>query len=253
MINKKLDNVVIEHATEKCLTSLIENRFDTIKMMSEGYYHSIFNNLSVIFGQIELIREEKLTELENNSNRTQLQLDKIEKASETINQILEPLFRINTLGKKGYEEEVPLKWLCEKLPLYLSGYIQYLREKKNIKLFIETEISKENHNVILTKHIIDYVIPIILKLLNDSICSGVFVVRVLEESTQNIIEILAPEKMLSNVQQNILITDIINQYQNNYFDNTEIDEIMLECTCAEEFYKIRVMLPINKLSSMDIR
>ena len=136
MINKKSDDVVIVQNDQNCLTSMMEARFDTIKMISEGFYHSIYNNLLVIIGQIELMREGFLAEFENDSDRKQIQLDKIEKASEMINQTLKPLFKINTLGNKGYGEEVSLKWLCDKLQLYLSGYIQYLREKKNIKLLM---------------------------------------------------------------------------------------------------------------------
>ncbi len=243
MINKKPDDIVIDQAEQNCSTSMIASRFDTIKMMSEGFYHSIFNNLSIIIGQIELMREGFLTELENDPDRTQMQLDKIEKASVMINQILKPLFRINTLGDKGYGEEVPLKWLCDKLPLYLSGYIQYLREKKNIKLYIETEISEKNNNSILTKHIIDYIIPIILKLLNESICSGVFIVRVLDNPSQNIIEIIIPKNMLSSTP------GIINEYQKDYSDKTNVYDISMECTCDKEFNKIEITLPIKNISS----
>ncbi len=242
MINKKSDDVVIVQNDQNCLTSMMEARFDTIKMISEGFYHSIYNNLSVIIGQIELMREGFLAEFENDSDRKQIQLDKIEKASEMINQTLKPLFKINTLGNKGYGEEVSLKWLCDKLQLYLSGYIQYLREKKNIKLHVETEISGKNNNSIQTKYIIDYIIPIILKLLNESICSGVLSIRVLNNISKNLIEIVISENMLSS-------PPIINQYQEDYSDKDSNDDVFLECKSDKGLYIIKVTLPIKSISS----
>ncbi|MEA1979853.1 MAG: hypothetical protein U9N54_02625 [candidate division Zixibacteria bacterium] len=246
MINKKSDDVVIVQNDKNCLTSMMEARFDTIKMISEGFYHSIYNNLSVIIGQIELMREGFLTEFENDSDRKQMQLDKIEKASELINQTLKPLFKINTLGAKGYGEEVPLNWLCDKLPLYLSGYIQYLREKKNIKLHVETEISENNNNSIQTKYIIDYIIPIILKLLNESICSGVLIVRVLNNLSKNLIEIVISENMLSS-------SPVINQYQQGYSDKDSNDDIFLECKTDKGLYIIKVTLPVKSISSVSTK
>jgi len=152
----------------------ILGRFDTIKKLARGYFHHLFESLSVVVGQSDILNN-VLTASGGETAGTVISKasGKISGAAEDISSDLRKLRDICDVDRDAFLKEKPCCDFLRELPDILKGFASQIRDTKNITLKLNLDISGEPDLVISFHDYLDYLLPFVLTLMEEAICSGV--------------------------------------------------------------------------------
>ncbi len=157
------------------------NRLRTMEKITSGYFHDFVECLSVILGQVQIMQYE----MENNSPAVTTEhllssADRINQAAQTlasgINKVREmSIFSSNDTGKFVSAEK-----FLKVLPSLTYGYSAAVKESKNLDLIVQSQSDARISLPLPVLHIYDYILPLILILMDEAICSGKILVSLTE-------------------------------------------------------------------------
>ncbi len=211
---------VVENRNDKKELIKQNIRLDTLKQLSIGYFHSINSIMSVIIGESEIVNEYLD---ENRSDETAMiepQLEKIYRSASNLKHILKHLEAINTIGNEDCCREVEVNKFVRNLPELCSGFQRLIRDTKNIQITILPEVNNSQKKVWHYSILFDYVLPLILQIIKEAICSGDITVKTDSDSDEIVVKFdnsLLSQPENSNLIQHFysdaaLVTD---HYENN--------------------------------------
>ncbi len=156
-------------------------RLRTMEKITGGYFHEFVECLSVILGQVQIMQYE----MGNSSPAVTTEhllssADRINQAALTlasgINRVREmSIFSSNDTGKFVSADK-----FLKVLPSLTYGYSAAVKESKNLELIVQSQSDARISLPLPVLHIYDYILPLILILMDEAICSGRILVSLTE-------------------------------------------------------------------------
>ncbi len=151
----------------------VMRRFQTIKNLTDGYFHDIRSLLSVIMGQADVLDSlAARPHRERSTEAIRLGTGKIEKAADDLTLCLAQLRELCAVGDGDMAQAVPAADLIETLPTIIRGYNRQIKDTKNISFNFQVDESACRDCVIARRDIFDYVFLFLTSLMSEAICSG---------------------------------------------------------------------------------
>lgn len=149
-------------------------RLATVSKLADGYFHATSGLMSVILGQAEVIeREATRADISPLPGRIERGLWQISQAAGKITAYLENLRQICALGKDRFSRNVSCHGFLRRLPSLVEGYSRHIKDSKNVSLEIHVHTACCPDFSLSYAEIYDCVIPVLLALMEEAICSGV--------------------------------------------------------------------------------
>ncbi len=163
-------------------------RLNTMRKLTDGYFHGIIDRLSYLLGEAELIENQApTTEIhsaaDNDPSRFIQSIEAVVAAMERVRILL---------GGDTDDMRRPVRatHLLAELPATFEGVAHRLQDSKNIAIRVVPARSIRTNLHLTAEEMYDYVYPVILALMDEAICSGKIIVRA---TTRNDIDALAIE------------------------------------------------------------
>lgn len=152
--------------------TMARDRLDTIAKLAGGYFHDIMEYLSVVVGQNELIETgaADMIAVENGAA-------KVRKAADRIADYLDKLRSLCLLTTDQLSRHLSVRRFLEDLPSIVQGYARQIRDNKNVVLTIDTQHMGDTDFEITWHQLYDWVLPLVLGIMDEAICSGKLTVR----------------------------------------------------------------------------
>lgn len=157
------------------------NRLRTMDKITSGYFHEFVECLSVILGQVQIMQYEMgINSPAVTTEHLLFSADRINQAALTlasgINKVREmSIFSSNDTGKFVSAEK-----FLKVLPSLTYGYSAAVKESKNLELIVQSQSDARISLPLPVLHIYDYILPLILILMDEAICSGRILVSLTE-------------------------------------------------------------------------
>ena len=197
-------------------------RIETFRKLSSGYFHDVFEQISVIFGQTDV------AEKAINNDDGYLSLDKLSSginkigmASEELALTLTNLKKLSSIDGKSISAPVSCRTFISQLPALLDGYLKQILDTKNIVIKLDvTALSVRDFNLPYN-YFYDYLLPLLLALCDNTIKSSVYKItmdssirdnRIIIEYENHSTAIVNTFRLISNLfttNESIIINDII--------------------------------------------
>ncbi len=156
---------------------LANDRLNTVAKLAGGYFHDLMEHLSVVVGQNEIIESAIKAEDHALSSNTILNGSaKVRKAADQLAAYLGNLRDLCLLTTDQMARRLSSRQLLEDLPTIVRGHATQVKDSKNVTLTIEACRSKDNGFDLTYREVYDYVLPFVLGLMDEAICSGDLVV-----------------------------------------------------------------------------
>jgi len=145
-------------------------RLNTIRRLTEGYLHGLSESVSAVIGQAELLRDARL--LDDPIIEAQRQTA----AAETLCAVADRLdshlagLRQVCAVTAAPDDCIDGGAAISAIPAMMAGLIRQVKDSKNIDLQIVTEA--ESELVVRALDVYDYVVPLVMTIVEQSICSG---------------------------------------------------------------------------------
>ncbi len=156
---------------------LANDRLNTVAKLAEGYFHDLMEHLSVVVGQNEII-ESAIKDEDHalSSNTISNGSAKVRKAADQLAAYLGNLRDLCLLTTDQMARQLSSRQLLEDLPTIVRGHATQVKDSKNVTLTIEACRSKDNDFELTYREVYDYVLPLVLGLMDEAICSGHLVI-----------------------------------------------------------------------------
>ena len=164
---------------------MVRDRLDTIAKLAGGYFHDIMEYLSVVVGQNELIEG-----FPTDTISVEKGAAKVRKAADQIADYLDKLRSLCLLTTDQLCRHLSVRRFLEDLPSIVHGYARQIRDTKNVVLAIDTQRLGDSDFEITWHELYDWVLPLVLGIMDEAICSGKLIVRteLLEDSPSMVFE-----------------------------------------------------------------
>jgi GAF domain-containing protein len=152
---------------------LANDRLNTVAKLAGGYFHDLMEHLSVVVGQNEIIESAiKAEDYTPSSNTISNGSAKVRKAANQLATYLGNLRDLCLLSTDQMARQLSSRQLLEDLPTIVRGHATQVKDSKNVTLTIEACRSKDNDFELTYREVYDYVLPFVLGLMDEAICSG---------------------------------------------------------------------------------
>ena len=151
---------------------MAHNRLDTIAKLAGGYFHDIMEYLSVVVGQNELIEGEAADTIAVEKGTA-----KVRKAADQIADYLDKLRSLCLLTTDQLKGHLSVRRFLKDLPSIVQGYARQIRDSKNVVLTIDSRHLGDADFEISRHELYDWVLPLVMGIMDEAICSGKLTVR----------------------------------------------------------------------------
>ena len=152
---------------------LANDRLNTIAKLAGGYFHDLMEHLSVVVGQNEIIENAiKAEDHALSSNAISNGSAKVRKAANQLAAYLGNLRDLCLLTTDQMARRLSSRQLLEDLPTIVRGHATQVKDSKNVTLTIEANRPTDNDFDLTYREVYDYVLPFVLGLMDEAICSG---------------------------------------------------------------------------------
>ena len=157
------------------------NRLRTMDKITGGYFHEFVECLSVILGQVQIMQYEMSN---NNPAVTTEHLlssaDKINQSALTLASGINKAREMSIFSSNDTGRFVSADKFLKVLPSLTYGYSAAVKELKNLELIVQSQSDARISLPLPVLHIYDYILPLILILMDEAICSGKILVSLTE-------------------------------------------------------------------------
>ena len=157
------------------------NRLRTMEKITSGYFHVFVECLSVILGQVQIMQYE----MGNNSPAVTTEhllssADRINQAALTLASGINKVREMSIFSSNDTGRFVSADKFLKVLPSLTYGYSAAVKESKNLELIVQSQSDAGISLPLPVLHIYDYILPLILILMDEAICSGRILVSLTE-------------------------------------------------------------------------
>lgn len=184
-------------------------RLKTISKINGGYFHELTEFLSVILGQAEIM-EYAISKSAGTVTAAGLLLsaDRIVRATSSLASRLEELKDVSTIRAIDGGNFIGAEEFLKMLPSLTYGYILTVRDNKNVETSVQTKTDRNVSFSIPALHIYDYILPLILAIMDEALCSGKIVTSITEHFGRPALRISFPKKLLGKTSLDKLIPKV---------------------------------------------
>ncbi len=189
-------------------------RLKTLSRLNGGYFHELTEFLSVILGQAEIMEYEI-----QNSTKTLtvedllLSTDRIVRSASSLAGKLEELKDVSTIKLIEDGDFVTADLFLKMLPRLTYGYFVTVKDYKNVEIAIDTKADRNVAFSIPVLHIYDYILPLIMTIMDEALCSGKIVTSLTEHFGRPALRISFAKKLLGKMTLEKLVDKVFNFHQ----------------------------------------
>jgi len=200
------------------------NRLRTMDKITGGYFHEFVECLSVILGQVQIMQ----FELGNNSpavttNHLLSSADRINQAALTLAAGISKVREMSIFSSNDTGRFVSADKFLKVLPSLTYGYSAAVKESKNLELMVQSQSDAGISLPLPVLHIYDYILPLILILMDEAICSGRILVSLTEYFGRPALRISFARNMIGKLDLEKLTQQLFVK-----FDTAASDDDFLE-------------------------
>jgi hypothetical protein len=198
-------------------------RLQTLSKLNGGYFHELIEYLSVILGQAEIM-EYALQKTNRPLTAEDLlqSTDRIVRAAGSLARRLEELKEVSTIKPIESGKSISAEQFINMLPVMTFGYYLTIKDKKNVEIEIQTKPEKNLSFAIPVLHIYDFILPLILTIMDEAICSGKIFVSVAEHFGLSVLRISYPKKLTGKLSLEKLLDKVFKYYQSERGEKGEL-------------------------------
>ena len=219
-------------------------RLQTLSKLNGGYFHELIEHLSVILGQAEIMeyslkKNNKPLTAENLIQST----DRIVRAAESLARRLEKLKEVSTIRPIESGQSISAELFIKMLPAMTFGYYLTVKDNRNVEIELQTKSDKNLPFSIPVLHIYDFILPLILSLMDEAVCSGKIFVSIAEHFGRPVIRISYPKKLSGKLSLEKLVDKTFNYYQSQRGEKGEFlitagDAQFIFSACEGDRYQV---------------
>jgi hypothetical protein len=149
--------------------TFLKRRFVSASRLMEGHFHAAFDALAYVLGQSEISAARSTAE--NSAVR--------DATGEALHDLTEQIQYIREFLRQSGEADrsrVPLPRVLEALPQTFEGMTHLLQDRKNIAVRVKAGPRYPRTQQIATEDVYDQLYPVILRVMEEAICSGEIIV-----------------------------------------------------------------------------
>lgn len=171
-------------------------RLQTLSNLNGGYFHELVEYLSVILGQAEIM-EYGLNQAHKPITEEGLRqsTERIVRAAGSLARRLEELKKVSTIQPIESGNAISAQQLLSMLPGMSYGYYLTIKDNKNVEIGLQTKTDKNVSFSIPVLHVYDFILPLILAIMDQAVCSGKISVSVGEHFGRPVLRISYPGKL----------------------------------------------------------
>ncbi len=218
-------------------------RLQTLSKLNGGYFHELIEYLSVILGQAEIMEYEiqktnKLLTAEDLHQST----DRIVRAAESLARRLVELKEVSTIKPIESGKSITAEQFVNMLPVLTFGYYLTVKDNKNVEIELQTKSDKNISFSIPVLHIYDFILPLILAIMDEAVCSGKIFVSVAEHFGLPVLRISYPKKLSGKLSLEKLLDKVFRYYQSQRGEKGQMlvtanDAQFIFSTCEGDRYQ----------------
>ncbi|MCH7947105.1 MAG: hypothetical protein IIC66_04830 [candidate division Zixibacteria bacterium] len=226
------------------------NRLRTMEKITGGYFHEFVECLSVILGQVQIMQYE----MGNSGSAVTTEhllssADRINQAALTLASGINKVREMSIFSSNDTGRFVSADKFLKVLPSLTYGYSAAVKESKNLELIVQSQSDARISLPLPVLHIYDYILPLILILMDEAICSGRILVSLTEYFGRPALRISFSRNMIGKLDFEKLTQQLFVKFDTVTSDN---DFLEFSYDGAEFVYKEEVSgqcQVIYKLSS----
>lgn len=174
------------------------SRLGTISRLANGYFHDIVDYLSVVMGQISLAESGTESRQAVNGSAVRQGLKKIREAMDSITDYLKRLRSLTTMEIKDFDKKTTFAEFVTDLHWMLHGFARQIRDTRNITLRLNPEMTSRGQTQMSLATIFDVLLPLIMSLMDEAVCSGTLTLRVHEREGREQLDIVFNPEILAH-------------------------------------------------------
>lgn len=157
------------------------NRLKTMDRITGGYFHEFIECLSVILGQVQIMQHELNSDGPAVTTEQMLSsAGRINQAARTLASGINKVREMSIFSSNDTGRFVSADKFLKVLPSLTYGYSASVKESKNLELIVQSQSDADISLPLPVLHIYDYILPLILILMDEAICSGKILVSLTE-------------------------------------------------------------------------
>lgn len=198
-------------------------RLKTLGKLNDGYFHELIEHLSVILGQAEIIEYDLQHSRKPVSVSHLLSSnDRIVRAAISLADGLSKLKEVSTITTLDEGKSLSADTFLKLLPTITYGYSLNVKDNKNVEISLQTKIDRSVSFVLPVLHIYDIILPLILAIMDESLCSGRIFVTVTEHFGRPAIRISYSKKMLGKLTSDKLADKVFKYHKASKADDNGV-------------------------------
>ncbi len=198
-------------------------RLQTLSNLNGGYFHELVEYLSVILGQAEIM-EYGLKKADKSITQEGLlqSTERIVRTAGSLARCLEELKKVSTIQPIESGSSISAEQLLSMLPAMLHGYYLTVKDSKNVEIGFQAKTDKNVSFSIPILHIYDFILPLILALMDQAVCSGTISISVGEHFGRPVLRISYPGKLSGKVPLEKLLNRVFRYCKSEKGEDGEI-------------------------------
>ncbi len=198
-------------------------RLRTLSKLNGGYFHELIEYLSVILGQAEIMDYElQKTNRPLTVEHLHQSTDRIVRAAEFLARRLEELKEVSTIRAIDSGRSISSEQFLNMLPTMTFGYFLTVKDNKNVEIAVQTKPDKNVSFPIPVLHIYDFILPLILTIMDEAVCSGKMYIGVAEHFGRPVLRISYPKKLSGKLSLEKLLDKVFKYYQSQKGEEGQI-------------------------------
>ncbi len=174
------------------------SRLGTISRLANGYFHDIVDHLSVVMGQLSLAESGANSHKAAGAGAVKHGLERVREAMDSITDYLRRLRSLTTMQPEDFDRKTTLAEFVGDLHWMLHGFARQIRDTRNITLRLAPEISSGGGTQLTVGTVFDVLLPLIMSLMDEAVCSGSLTLRVHEQADRERLDIIFNPDILAH-------------------------------------------------------
>lgn len=211
-------------------------RLKLINKLSEGLYHDIYNLISVILGQADIIKSEVHSETESDADcRMSKSIRKLSIAADEITGFVNIIKELNITYESDHDLSV--NSFFSNIIFMTRGYTKKIIDDKNIYIKYEMESQPKINFRLKQQEIYDCILPVIIALYDNAENSGSIIFSCKSTSETDHLIISISKKIINKEKLFSYISDLFKEYNRTKLSGNQIqislEPFMLTYGCNE--------------------
>ncbi|MDF1544430.1 MAG: hypothetical protein P1R58_04940 [bacterium] len=168
------------------LQGLMLQRMETVRRLSEGCFHRMRSELSVLMGQLELA--DQLRSSNGKQSESEFHPIQISKIASGLADNIETLSGVQQLAS-GSVGRLSAQEAADRLESMLSGMDRWVRDSRGVSIDILSGPHSGPDFPIETELIIDFLFPLLIEMMSEAVSSGLIKVRGINRDNRRAIQV----------------------------------------------------------------